>query len=150
VAPLLPSPTLRAAVQPTSGRDGKAADQSNRKAVFAFGRLTSRSGVGSILVRQCPDRSGAFLDEAIRVPPRLSRGTLPYSRNPYVIPVVAAASLWITARRIMTIISTCDLDNVQGRDEEWAFQAEQGTGKGRFSLNAAHLTCGGNSATIWG
>src|ERR1035437_9325683 len=67
VAPLLPSPALRAVARAAPGRDGKAGCRSNRKAGFALPpRLTSGSGHGSILVRQCPARSGAFLDEAIR------------------------------------------------------------------------------------
>jgi putative SOS response-associated peptidase YedK len=38
--------------------------------------LTFWRGYGSILVRQCPARSGAFLNEAIRFSSRLSRNTV--------------------------------------------------------------------------
>ena len=64
-APPIPCVARRGSGSARSGRE--SCRLSNRKAGFALPpRLTSGSGHGSILVRQCRARSGAFLDEAIR------------------------------------------------------------------------------------
>ena len=69
---------LRCAPRPggaRSGRESRVTDRTGKR-VWGATRLTMRRADGSILMRQCPIRSGTFLDEAIRASSRLSRNTL--------------------------------------------------------------------------
>ena len=65
-APLILSAARRDSGDARSGRESRVTDREQESGFGGATRLTMRRADGSILMRQCPIRSGTFLGEAIR------------------------------------------------------------------------------------